>query len=109
LNNFGIVVHKKNQGLTQKRNPKRNMIIKLLQQSSRISEIKRSLAQGRNQIKKRICQRYNASTVENMVTIGTTILNKKKGRKQTKQQLPKKGNPQRKSSRIKQNSSSKTR
>ena len=28
----------------------------------------RSLAQGRNQIKKRICQKYNASTVENMVT-----------------------------------------
>jgi hypothetical protein len=67
-------VHKKNQGLAQKRNPKRNTMIKILQQSSRISGIRRSLAQGRNQIKKRICQRYNASTVENMVTIGTTGL-----------------------------------
>ena len=34
----------------------------------------RSLAQGRNQIKKRICQKYNASIVKNMVTIGTTVL-----------------------------------
>jgi putative lipoic acid-binding regulatory protein len=63
----------KNQGLTQKRNPKRNTMIKLSQQSSRISGI-RSLGQGRNQIKKRICQRYNASIVENMVTTGTTVL-----------------------------------
>jgi hypothetical protein len=38
------------------------------QQSSRNSGIRRSLTQGRNQIKKRICQKYNASTVENMVT-----------------------------------------
>jgi hypothetical protein len=36
------------------------------QQSSRNSGIRRSLTQGRNQIKKRICQKYNASTVENM-------------------------------------------
>jgi hypothetical protein len=73
LNNFGLVVHKKNQGLTQKRNPKRNTMIKLLQQSSRISGIRRSLAQGRNQIKKRICQRHNASIVENMVTTGIIV------------------------------------
>ena len=56
-----------------KRNSKRNTMIKLLQQSSRISGI-RSLAQGRNQIKKRICQRYNASTIENMVTARTIVL-----------------------------------
>jgi hypothetical protein len=36
------------------------------QQSSKNSRIRRSLTQGRNQIKKRICQKYNASTVENM-------------------------------------------
>jgi hypothetical protein len=51
LNIFGLVVHKKNQGSVQKRNPKRNMMIKLSQQSSRISGIKGSLAPGRNQIK----------------------------------------------------------
>jgi hypothetical protein len=54
--------------------PKRNTTIKLLQQSSRISGIQRSLAEGRNHIKKLICQRYNASIVENMVTTGTTVL-----------------------------------
>ena len=60
-----LVVHKKNQELAQKRNPKRNMMIKLSQQSSRISGIRRSLAQGRNQIKKRMskiqcfnCRKY---------------------------------------------------
>jgi hypothetical protein len=68
LKNFGLDVHKKNQGLTQKRNPKRNAMIKLSQQGSRISRIRRSLAQGRNQNKRKICQKYNASTVENMVT-----------------------------------------
>jgi hypothetical protein len=34
----------------------------------RISLIKGSLAQGRSQIKRKICKKYNASTVENMVT-----------------------------------------
>jgi hypothetical protein len=34
-------VHKKNQGLMQKRNPKINTMIKLSQQSSRISGIRR--------------------------------------------------------------------
>jgi hypothetical protein len=53
LKNFELVVHKKNQGLMQKRNPKRNTMIKLSQQGSRISGIRRSLAQGRNQIKKK--------------------------------------------------------
>jgi hypothetical protein len=61
-------VQKKNQGLVQKRNPKRNTMIKPSQQGSRILGIKRSLAQGRNQIKRKICQKYNASTVKNMVT-----------------------------------------
>jgi hypothetical protein len=68
LNNFGLDVHKKNQGLVQKSNPKRNTMIKPSQQGSRISGIKRSLAQGRNQIKRKICQKYIASTIENMVT-----------------------------------------
>jgi hypothetical protein len=61
-------MHNKNQRLVKKRNPKRNTIIKPLQQGSRISGIKGSLAQGRSQIKRKICQKYNASTVENMVT-----------------------------------------
>jgi hypothetical protein len=68
LKSFGLAVHKKNQGLVQKRNPKRNTMIKPSQQGSRISGIKGSLAQGRSQIKRKICQKYNASTVENMVT-----------------------------------------
>jgi hypothetical protein len=72
--NFGLAVHKKNQGLTQKRNPKRKMMIKPTQQSSRNSGLRRSLAQGRNQIKKRICQKYNASTVKIMVTTRTGVL-----------------------------------
>jgi hypothetical protein len=106
LKNFGLAVHKKNQGLAQKRNPKRKMMIKPTQQSSRNSGIRRSLAQGRNQIKKRIYQKYIASTVENMVTTGTSVENMvTKGRKHTKQRLLKKRNPQRKSSRMKQPSS----
>jgi hypothetical protein len=61
-------VHKKNQGLAQKRNFKENMMIKHTQQSSRNSRIRKSLTQGRNQTKRKICQKYSASTVENMVT-----------------------------------------
>jgi hypothetical protein len=67
-------VHKNNQGLAQKRNPKRKMMINPTHQSSRNSGIRRSLAQGRNQIKKRICQKYNDSTVENMVTTEAGVL-----------------------------------
>ena len=74
LNNFGLVVHKKNQGLAQKRNSKGKMMIKPTQQISRNSGIRKSLTQGRNQIKRKICQKYNASTVENMVTTGNTVL-----------------------------------
>jgi hypothetical protein len=68
LNNFGLVVNKKNQGLAQKRNLKINMMIKPSQQDSRISGTKGSFSQGRSQIKRKICQKYNASTVENTVT-----------------------------------------
>jgi hypothetical protein len=49
-------------------------MIKPSQQGSRISGIKRSLAQGRNQIKRKICQKYNVSTVENMVTTRIIVL-----------------------------------
>jgi hypothetical protein len=38
------------------------------------SGIRRSLNQGRNQIKRRICQKCNASTVENMVTTRIIVL-----------------------------------
>jgi hypothetical protein len=69
LKKFGIVVHKNNQGLAQKRNSKGNMMIKPTQKNSRNLEIRKILTQGRNQIKRKICQKYNASTVENMVTI----------------------------------------
>jgi hypothetical protein len=48
------------------------------QQSSINSGIRRSLTQGRNQIKKRICQKYNASTVENMVSTRIIVLNPQK-------------------------------
>jgi len=84
-------------------------MIKLSQQSSIILGIRRSLARGRNQIKKRIFQRYNASTVENMVTTRIIVTSYRKRKRHTKHQLPKKGNPQTKPSRIKQTSSSKTR
>jgi hypothetical protein len=82
LKNFGLVVHKKNQGLVQKRNPKRNTMIKPSQQGSKISGIKGSLSQGRSQTKRKICQKYNASTVENMVTTRIIVPSKKK-RKET--------------------------
>jgi hypothetical protein len=68
LKNFGLVVHKKNQESVQKRNPKRSTMIKPLQQDSRISRIKRSLSLGRNQIKRKTCQEYNASIVKSMIT-----------------------------------------
>jgi hypothetical protein len=55
LKNFGPAVHKKNQGLAQKRNSKGKMIIKPTQQSSRNSGIRNNLTQGRNQIKRKIC------------------------------------------------------
>jgi hypothetical protein len=71
---LGIVVHKKKQGLLQNINPKIKMMIKPTQQISRNSGIRSSLGQGRNQIKKRICQKYNASTVENMVTTRANVL-----------------------------------
>jgi hypothetical protein len=54
--------------ISAKINPKRNTMIKPSRQGSRISGIKRNLVQRRNQIKRKICQKYNASTVENMVT-----------------------------------------
>jgi hypothetical protein len=74
LKNFGLAMHKKNQGLVQKKNPKRNTMIKPSQQASRILGIKRSLAPRRNQIKRKICQKYNASIVENMVTTRIIVL-----------------------------------
>jgi hypothetical protein len=68
LKNFGLVARKKNEGLVQKKNPKRNMMIKPSQEDSRISGTRGSSAQGRSQIKSKTCQKYNASTVESMVT-----------------------------------------
>jgi hypothetical protein len=41
LKNFRLVVHKKNRGLVQKRNRKRNTMIKPSQQGSRILGIKK--------------------------------------------------------------------
>jgi hypothetical protein len=43
--------------ISAKEKPKRNMMIKPSQQGSRISGIKGSLAQGRSQIKRKICQK----------------------------------------------------
>ena len=62
------------QGLMQKRNPKRSTMIKLSQKGSRISGTKTSLAPGRKQIKRNICQEYNASIVEGMVTTRIIVL-----------------------------------
>ena len=68
MKNFGLVVFKKNQGLVQKRNVKRDTMIEPSQQDSRISGTKGSLVQGGSQIKRKTFQKYNASTVESMVT-----------------------------------------
>jgi hypothetical protein len=54
--------------ISAKENPKRSTMIKPSQQDSRISGIKGSLVQGGSQIKRKIFQTYNASTVESMVT-----------------------------------------
>jgi hypothetical protein len=50
------------------RNPKRSTMIKPSQQDSRTSGTKGSLAQGGSQIKRKTFQKYNASTIESMVT-----------------------------------------
>jgi hypothetical protein len=50
----------------QKRNLKRSTMINPSQQDSKISKTKGSLKGS--QIKRRICQKYNASTIKNMVT-----------------------------------------
>jgi hypothetical protein len=67
-------MHKNNQGSVQKRNPKISTMIKPSQQGSRISGIKGSLAQEGNQIKRKICQEYNASIFESMVTTRIIVL-----------------------------------
>ena len=68
MKNFGLLVLKKNQGSVKKRNPKISTMIKPSQQDSRISGTKGSLVQGESQIKRKTFQKYNASTVESMVT-----------------------------------------
>jgi hypothetical protein len=79
LKKFGLAMYKKNQGLAQKINYKGKMMIKPTQQISRNSTIRRSLTQGRNQIKRKICQKYNVSTAKNMVTTRIIVeLNKRK-------------------------------
>jgi hypothetical protein len=55
--------------ISAKENPKRSMMIKPSQQDSRTSGTKGSLVQGGSQIKRKTFQKYNASTVESMVTI----------------------------------------
>jgi hypothetical protein len=49
-------------------------MIKPSQQDSRISGIKESLVQGGSQIKRKTFQKYNASTVESMVTSRIIVL-----------------------------------
>jgi hypothetical protein len=75
LNNFGLVVIKKNQGSMKKRNRKRSTMIKPSQQDSRTSGTKGSLVQGGNQIKRKTFLKYNASTVKRTVTTGTNVPN----------------------------------
>jgi hypothetical protein len=54
--------------ISAKEKPQKNTMIKPSQQDSRISGTRGSSAQGRSQIKRKICQKYNASTIKNMVT-----------------------------------------
>jgi hypothetical protein len=74
LKNFGLDVLKKNLGSVQKRNPKISTMINPSQQDSRISGTKGSLVQKGRQIKRKIFQKYNASTVESMVTTRVIVL-----------------------------------
>jgi putative lipoic acid-binding regulatory protein len=62
------LVLKKNQGSVQKRNPKISTMITPSRQDSRTSGTKGSLAQGGSQIKRKTFHKYNASTVESIVT-----------------------------------------
>jgi hypothetical protein len=107
LKNFGLAVIKKNQGSIQKRNPKISRTINLSQQDSRTLGTKGNLVQGGSQIKRKTFQKYNASTVESMVTTRIIVPSKRKGRRNTKHRLPKKRNLQRRISNMKENSSSK--
>jgi hypothetical protein len=56
LNNFGLAVHKKNQGSVQKTNPKKYDDQAFIAKFKNFRN-KRSLAPGRNQIKGKICQK----------------------------------------------------
>jgi hypothetical protein len=76
LKKFGLATLKKNQGLVQKRNPKRSMMIKPSQQDSRISGTKGSLVQGGSQIKRKTFQKYNASRRDQIQAIEEIILEK---------------------------------
>jgi hypothetical protein len=54
--------------INAKEKPQRSTMIKPSQQDSRTSGTKGSLVQGGSQIKRKTFQKYNASTVESMVT-----------------------------------------
>ena len=54
--------------ISAKEKPKRSTMIKPSQQDSRTSGTKGSLVQGGSQIKRKTFQKYNASTVESLVT-----------------------------------------
>jgi hypothetical protein len=70
-------------------------MIKSSQQDSSILGIKGSLVQGRSQIKRKICQKYNASTVECMVT--TKSLSRAKEKKEIHEEsVAEEGKPSRK-------------
>ena len=79
MKNLGLAVLKKNQGSVQKRNPKRSTMIKPSQQDSRTLGTKGSLVQGGIQIKRNTFQKYNASTVESMVTVIAQFVARSKG------------------------------
>jgi hypothetical protein len=63
---------KKNQGLVEKIKVKINKMIKPSRKDSRNSGTKGSLK--RSQIKRRICHKYNASAIKNMVTTRIIVL-----------------------------------
>jgi hypothetical protein len=62
----------------QKRNLKRSTTIKPSQQYSRTSRTKECSIQEGSQNKENIFQKYSASTVKSMVTIGTSVSELKK-------------------------------
>jgi hypothetical protein len=68
LNNFGLVVLKKKSRISAKEKPKKKYDYQAFIARFNNFRNKRNLVQEGSQIKRKAFQKYNASTVESMVT-----------------------------------------